>query len=165
MKVGYEQIFVGREGTGSPFHHAAVYNMFYMVDGKKTWWFIDPYDSFLAYPMAVLGKAAGALLCLWPNEYNKEVGILLIIFFHSFLLLPLLLFLPWLGVPYVSVLPSVYYYSQPWGRALQPTMVVAQHQGLVHPITFLFFNMKFIHKFLFVEIMILHIAYTVLNSL
>lgn len=72
MKVGYEQIFVGREGTGSPFHHAAVYNMFYMVDGKKTWWFIDPYDSFLAYPMAVLGKAAGALLCLWPNEYNKE---------------------------------------------------------------------------------------------
>ena len=84
MKVGYEQIFVGREGTGSPFHHAAVYNMFYMVDGKKTWWFIDPYDSFLAYPMAVLGKAAGALLCLWPNEYNKEVGKLLIIFFHSF---------------------------------------------------------------------------------
>jgi len=31
MKAGYEQIFVGREGTGSPFHHAAVYNMFYQV--------------------------------------------------------------------------------------------------------------------------------------
>eukprot|EP01035_Chromulina_nebulosa_P030476 gene30476-40492_t len=67
MKVGYEQIFVGREGTGSPFHHAAVYNMFYMVDGQKTWWFIDPYDTFLSYPIAALGKAAGVLLCLWPN--------------------------------------------------------------------------------------------------
>ena len=73
MKVGYEQIFVGREGTGSPFHHAAVYNMFYMVDGQKTWWFIDPYDTFLSYPIAALGKAAGVLLCLWPNEYNKKV--------------------------------------------------------------------------------------------
>lgn len=72
MKVGYEQIFVGKEGTGSPFHHASVYNMFYMVDGKKTWWFIDPYDTFLSYPVAVLGNAAGILLCLWPNEYNKE---------------------------------------------------------------------------------------------
>lgn len=47
MKAGYEQLFVGKEGTGSPFHHAANYNMFYMVDGKKQWWFIDPYDTFL----------------------------------------------------------------------------------------------------------------------
>lgn len=72
MKVGYEQIFVGRSGTGSPFHHAAVYNMFYMVDGKKQWWFIDPYDTFLGYPLAIFGRAAGFLMCLWPNEYNKE---------------------------------------------------------------------------------------------
>eukprot|EP00597_Dinobryon_sp_UTEXLB2267_P000800 CAMPEP_0170073492 /NCGR_PEP_ID=MMETSP0019_2-20121128/10896_1 /TAXON_ID=98059 /ORGANISM="Dinobryon sp., Strain UTEXLB2267" /LENGTH=319 /DNA_ID=CAMNT_0010283049 /DNA_START=341 /DNA_END=1300 /DNA_ORIENTATION=- len=72
MKVGYEQIFVGKEGTGSPFHHASVYNMFYMVDGQKTWWFIDPYDTFLAYPISVLGKAAGVLLCLWPDTYHKE---------------------------------------------------------------------------------------------
>jgi hypothetical protein len=73
MKVGYEQLFVGREGTGSPFHHAAVYNMFYMIDGKKQWWFIDPYDTFLAYPMILFGRAAAALLCLWPNEYNEKV--------------------------------------------------------------------------------------------
>lgn len=71
MKVGYEQIFVGREGTGSPFHHAAVHNMFYMIDGEKKWWFVDPYDSFLAYPVSVLGRAAGILLCLWPDDYNK----------------------------------------------------------------------------------------------
>lgn len=72
MKVGYEQIFVGKEGTGSPFHDAGVWNMFYQVDGRKTWWFIDPYDSFLGYPVALLGRAAGILMCLWPNEYNKE---------------------------------------------------------------------------------------------
>jgi len=72
MKVGYEQIFVGKEGTGSPFHHASVYNMFYMVDGSKKWWFIDPYDTFLGYPLAMLGRAAGFLMVLWPNDYNRE---------------------------------------------------------------------------------------------
>jgi hypothetical protein len=72
MKVGYEQIFCGREGTGSPLHHASVYNMFYMVDGSKTWWFVDPYDTFLGYPLALLGRAAGFMMCLWPDEYNKE---------------------------------------------------------------------------------------------
>eukprot|EP01038_Epipyxis_sp_PR26KG_P014314 gene14314-19198_t len=71
MKVGYEQLFIGREGTGSPFHHAAVYNMFYMIDGKKKWWFIDPYDSILAYPLNFFGRAAGILFCLWPGEYNE----------------------------------------------------------------------------------------------
>lgn len=72
MKAGYEQIFMGKEGTGSPFHQAAVYNMFYMVDGSKTWWFIDPYDTFLAYPVALIGRAANVLMCLWPGDYNKE---------------------------------------------------------------------------------------------
>jgi len=72
MKVGYEQIFVGREGTGSPFHHASVYNMFYQVDGSKKWWFIDPYDTFLGYPLSIFGRAAGFLMCLWPYEYNEK---------------------------------------------------------------------------------------------
>ena len=31
MKNGYEQLFVGREGTGTPFHNAANWNMFYQV--------------------------------------------------------------------------------------------------------------------------------------
>jgi len=70
--VGYEQIFVGRQGTGTPFHHAAVYNWFYQVDGKKHWWFIDPYDSFLTYPVAILGRAAGFSFCLFPYEYNEK---------------------------------------------------------------------------------------------
>lgn len=70
MKIGYEQIFAGRKGTGSPFHHASVYNMFYMVSGSKTWYFVDPYDSYLGYPLALLGRAANFLMCLWPNQYN-----------------------------------------------------------------------------------------------
>jgi len=47
MKIGYEQLFVGKQGTGTPFHNAAVFNMFYMIDGQKKWWFVDPYDTFL----------------------------------------------------------------------------------------------------------------------
>jgi hypothetical protein len=72
MKVGYEQVFVGKEGTGSPFHHAAVYNMFYQIDGRKRWYFIDPYDHYLAYPLAILGRAANFLMVLWPGKYNRE---------------------------------------------------------------------------------------------
>lgn len=71
MKAGYSQIFVGRQGTGSPFHNAAVHNWFYMVDGRKKWYFIDPYDSFLIYPLFRAGKAAAVASCLYPDEYNK----------------------------------------------------------------------------------------------
>ena len=72
MEVGYEQIFVGKQGTGSPFHNASVYNMFYMIEGKKKWWFVDPYDTFLAYPIILLGRAASVLFILWPIDYNTE---------------------------------------------------------------------------------------------
>ena len=65
--------FLRSAGTGSPFHHAAVYNMFYQVHGKKQWYFIDPYDTFLAYPLSVVGTAANALMVLWPDQYNKKV--------------------------------------------------------------------------------------------
>ena len=72
QKVGYEQLFVGRQGTGSPFHNAAVFNMFYQIDGQKKWWFVDPYDTYLAYPLIMFGRAAGVIGCLWPIDYNKE---------------------------------------------------------------------------------------------
>lgn len=98
MKVGYEQIFVGREGTGSPFHHAPVHNMFYMIDGVKEWWFIDPYDTFLAYPMIILGRAAAALLCAYPNDYNKAA-------------FPLFQFCP---VYTAKVYPGDVMYNSPW---------------------------------------------------
>ncbi|RYH19391.1 hypothetical protein EON65_26150 [archaeon] len=47
--------------------------MFYQVHGKKQWYFIDPYDTFLAYPLSVVGMAANALMVLWPDQYNKKV--------------------------------------------------------------------------------------------
>jgi hypothetical protein len=72
MKVGYEQLFVGRAGTGTPLHHAANYNMFYMIDGKKQWHFVDPYDSIMGYPLSIFGRAANFMFCLFPDEYNKE---------------------------------------------------------------------------------------------
>mmetsp|Transcript_14105 Transcript_14105/g.24841 ORF Transcript_14105/g.24841 Transcript_14105/m.24841 type:complete len:426 (-) Transcript_14105:500-1777(-) len=72
MKTGYEQLFVGREGTGTPFHNAANWNMFYMIDGQKDWFFVDPYDTFLGYPVCLLGRAAGVLMCLWPDNFNRE---------------------------------------------------------------------------------------------
>jgi hypothetical protein len=70
MKVAYEQAFVGLEGTGTPFHNAANYNFFYMVDGKKRWWFVDPYDLTLLYPVNVFGKAAGTFQVLFPSDAN-----------------------------------------------------------------------------------------------
>ena len=70
--VGYEQLFIGREGTGTPFHHAANFNFFYNIHGKKRWYFVDPYDTFLMYPTMVLGRAANMSLCLYPDEYNKN---------------------------------------------------------------------------------------------
>lgn len=72
MKNGYSQIFVGRCGTGSPCHNASVWNMFYMVDGSKKWYMIDPADAYLAYPMQHWGRAAGFLLGLYPDEYDEK---------------------------------------------------------------------------------------------
>jgi hypothetical protein len=72
MKVGYEQLFIGKEGTGSPFHSAAVYNMFYQINGTKKWYFVDPYDTMLLYPVASIGRAASLVMCLWPDEYNVD---------------------------------------------------------------------------------------------
>lgn len=72
MKVGYEQIFIGREGTGTPFHHAANYNFFYQITGAKRWYFIESFDTFLMYPIAIFGRAANASMCLYPDVYNKQ---------------------------------------------------------------------------------------------
>ena len=49
-------------------HHTTITQ----IDGKKDWFFIDPYDTFLGYPMCILGRAAGILMCLWPDDFNRE---------------------------------------------------------------------------------------------
>jgi hypothetical protein len=72
QKVGYSQLFVGRHGTGTPFHNAGVFNYFYMVDGSKTWEFIDPYDTPLMYPMWGFGTAASFSCCLFTDEFDEQ---------------------------------------------------------------------------------------------
>lgn len=71
-QVAFSQLFMGRAGTGSPFHAAAVWNFFTMVEGTKTWYFVDPAHSAFVYPLATLGRAAAVALCLYPDEYSKE---------------------------------------------------------------------------------------------
>jgi len=71
-KLGYTQLFVGRGGTGTPFHSAAVWNWFVMVEGKKTWYFVDPKDSVFLYPFPVMGRAASFALRLFPDQQDPE---------------------------------------------------------------------------------------------
>ncbi len=72
-KSSYAQLFVGRQGTGAPLHNAGTWNFFYMVDGTKTWYFIDPYDYYLAYPVWGRGHAAGMFTCLYPDEFREDL--------------------------------------------------------------------------------------------
>lgn len=71
-RLAYAQLFVGRGGTGTPLHAAAVWNWFVMLDGRKTWCFVDPRDTPFLYPFPVMGKAAAFSLCLFPDEYDDE---------------------------------------------------------------------------------------------
>ena len=96
MRCGHAQLFVGRKGTGTPFHSANTYNWFYMVDGSKRWvshtkigtlhpitydtlfssffqYFLDPYDNYLANPMVHLGRGAFNFLPLYPDDYDESV--------------------------------------------------------------------------------------------
>ena len=72
-KSSYAQLFVGRQGTGAPLHNAGTWNFFHMIDGTKTWYFIDPYDYYFAYPMWGPGHAAGMFTSLYPDEFSKEL--------------------------------------------------------------------------------------------
>jgi hypothetical protein len=66
--LGYCQLFMGKCGTGTPFHNAAVWNWFNQLDGKKTWYFVSPEHSHLLYPFAVAGRVASFANILFPNE-------------------------------------------------------------------------------------------------
>ncbi len=69
---GYSQLFVGKKGTGSPFHSAAIYNMFYMIDGRKKWYFVDPFDTPLIYPIYAFGSNSAISCCLYPDEFDRN---------------------------------------------------------------------------------------------
>lgn len=73
MHPGYSQMFAGfSQGTGSPFHSAPVWNWFYMIDGTKHWYFIDPYETFWVYPFWVAGKGAAVTTTLYPDQFEEK---------------------------------------------------------------------------------------------
>ncbi len=71
-KSTFAQFFIGRSGTGAPLHRAHLWNFFYMIDGSKRWYFIDPFDFYLAYPAYTWGIPGGYFVNLYPDEYNEE---------------------------------------------------------------------------------------------
>nr|VFK64414.1 MAG: Cupin-like domain-containing protein [Candidatus Kentron sp. UNK]VFK71069.1 MAG: Cupin-like domain-containing protein [Candidatus Kentron sp. UNK] len=72
MRASYLHLFLGREGTGTPFHSAANWNFFFNIEGQKRWWFVDPRHGFLIYPFAAMGHGAIFSLCAFPDEYDRE---------------------------------------------------------------------------------------------
>jgi len=70
-KIGYVQMFVGRNGTSTPLHCASNWNFFTMLDGKKTWYFVDPEHSWFMYPLAAMGRAAIFCMPPYPDEYDE----------------------------------------------------------------------------------------------
>jgi hypothetical protein len=70
--AAFSQLFIGKYGTGTPIHNAQSYNLFYMIDGSKKWYFIDPADQCLAYPFYHNGVPAAFSFCPYPDEYEKE---------------------------------------------------------------------------------------------
>jgi hypothetical protein len=72
LRPTYLQLFLGRKGTGSPFHAASNWNWFFNIEGRKTWWFVDPRHGMLIYPFAAMGQAAAFALCGYPSEYDRE---------------------------------------------------------------------------------------------
>ncbi len=72
QRCGYAQLFVGRQGTGTPFHMASNVNMFYMIDGTKRWYFHDPYDIYTAGAIWSWGAAAALFLPLYPDDYDPS---------------------------------------------------------------------------------------------
>ncbi len=73
MKASFAQFFLGRKGTGAPLHFAYAWNFFYMVDGTKKWYFIEPNDFYLAYPRFGSGSTAGAMFGLYPDDFRDDI--------------------------------------------------------------------------------------------
>ncbi len=72
-QCGYAQLFIGRKGTGTPFHMASNVNMFYMIDGTKRWYFMDPKDLYMSGAIWGWGAAAALFIPLYPDDYDESV--------------------------------------------------------------------------------------------
>ncbi len=73
MKASFAQIFVGRKGTGAPMHNAYAWNFFYMVDGMKKWYFVEPDFFYLAYPKFIAGATSGWFFNLYPDVVREDI--------------------------------------------------------------------------------------------
>jgi len=71
MRPTYLQLFLGRAGTGTPFHAAANWNWFFNIEGRKSWAFVDPRHGYLLYPHNAMGQAAAFALCPHADEYDE----------------------------------------------------------------------------------------------
>lgn len=49
----HPQLFLGRDGLGSPFHCAPVWNLFHLFEGRKRWTFVHPGHIAFMYPQVV----------------------------------------------------------------------------------------------------------------
>lgn len=72
LRPTHLQMFLGRRGTGTPFHSAGTWNWFFNLTGRKTWYFVDPRYGFLVYPVNGMGQAATFALCRYPDDYDEE---------------------------------------------------------------------------------------------
>lgn len=69
----FSQFFVGKQGTGSGYHCAGIWNMFHMIDGRKKWWFVDPEFSWMIYPSIPAGLIAYASLVAFPERSDPTI--------------------------------------------------------------------------------------------
>ncbi|MDZ4689590.1 MAG: cupin-like domain-containing protein [Planctomycetaceae bacterium] len=64
----FSQFFVGQKATGSGLHCAGIWNFFYMIEGQKKWWFVDPENTWMVYPSVNVGVLAFAALVSMPDK-------------------------------------------------------------------------------------------------
>ncbi|GAX20357.1 hypothetical protein FisN_9Hh069 [Fistulifera solaris] len=72
-KPGYCQMFVGKNGTKTPLHCASNWNFFTMFEGSKTWYLIDPENTWFLYPLSAVGLAATFAFPPFPDDYNEKL--------------------------------------------------------------------------------------------
>lgn len=111
LEPTHMQLFVGREGTSTPFHAASNWNWFFNLEGRKAWEIVDPRHGFLLYPAAFAGVPAAMALCGFADDYDQA-------FFPAF---------KWCPIYRVTLEPGDVLFNPPWWwhaiRNISPTTV------------------------------------------
>lgn len=69
----FSQFFVGQKATGSGYHCAGIWNFFYMIEGQKKWYFVDPELTWMMYPSIHIGVLAFSSLVYFPGSSNGDL--------------------------------------------------------------------------------------------